>query len=191
MSTCLGGDTYVAGLRKDEEALRALCERKGKKVAVLWPGEGAVSIGDLGVSVHSGDGDREPKPKPKPKPKEKETEEGYTFVAIDGTWKNARNMLKRLPRDKVTLVSLPPEAFIGESVGGIHTKPPAVASRSGAKVSGRSGWTDQHVRGVRRAVACAGCGRGFVRGAAGEREDEGGRGEGSEVHGAGVREGDG
>ena len=52
-------------------------------------------------------------------------EEGYTFVAIDGTWKNARNMLKRLPRDKVTLVSLPPEAFIGESVGGIHTKPPA------------------------------------------------------------------
>ena len=58
VSTCLGGDTYVAGLRKDEEALRALCERKGKKVAVLWPGEGAVSIGDLGVSVHSGDRDR-------------------------------------------------------------------------------------------------------------------------------------
>ena len=72
VSTCLGGDTYVAGLRKDEEALRALCERKGKKVAVLWPGEGAVSIGDLGVSVHSGDGDRQHgKPKPKPKPKRK------------------------------------------------------------------------------------------------------------------------
>jgi DTW domain-containing protein YfiP len=61
--------------------------------------------------------------KPKPKENQKENqEEGYTFVAIDGTWKNARNMLKRLPRDKVTLVSLPPEAFIGESVGGIHTK---------------------------------------------------------------------
>ena len=129
VSTCLGGDTYVAGLRKDEEALRALCERKGKKVAVLWPGEGAVSIGDLGVSVHSGDGDRNQTQNQKQNQKEnqKETEEGYTFVAIDGTWKNARNMLKRLPRDKVTLVSLPPEAFIGESVGGIHTKPRPVS----------------------------------------------------------------
>ena len=36
-------------------------------------------------------------------------------------------MLKRLPRDKVTLVSLPPEAFIGESVGGIRTKPRPVS----------------------------------------------------------------
>ena len=76
-----------------------------------------MSIGDLGVSVHSGDGDRS-----QTQNQNKKEKEGYTFVAIDGTWKNARNMLKRLPRDKVTLVSLPPEAFIGESVGGIHTK---------------------------------------------------------------------
>jgi len=71
VSTCLGGDTYVAGLRKDEEALRALCERKGKKVAVLWPGEGAVSIGDLGVSVHSWGRRRRPKTKTKTKRKTK------------------------------------------------------------------------------------------------------------------------
>ena len=36
---------------------------------------------------------------------------GWTFIAIDGTWKNARNMLKRLPKDRVVLVSLPPDAF--------------------------------------------------------------------------------
>ena len=49
-------------------------------------------------------------------------------------------MLKRLPRDKVTLVSLPPEAFIGESVGGIHTKPrPVSLLAPGRKYRGAPG----------------------------------------------------
>ena len=112
VSACLGGDAYVAGLRRDEEALRELCEREDGRVAVLWPGRGAVGVGDLpGVGeekekntrgkLHSdlGDGDDDGRRR------------GWTFIAIDGTWKNARNMLKRLPEDRVVLVSLPPEAL--------------------------------------------------------------------------------
>ena len=83
-----------------------------------------MSIGDLGVSVHSGDGDGDRDQNQNQQPENQKETEGHTFVAIDGTWKNARNMLKRLPRDKVTLVSLPPEAFNSESVGGIRTKRP-------------------------------------------------------------------
>lgn len=114
VSACLGGDTYVAGLRRDEEALRELCEREDGRVAVLWPGRGAVGVGDLpgivgGVGDEKGgDGDE--------KGGDGDDDDdgggrGWTFIAIDGTWKNARNMLKRLPKDRVVLVSLPPEAF--------------------------------------------------------------------------------
>ncbi|ACO66111.1 predicted protein [Micromonas commoda] len=116
VSACLGGDAYVAGLRRDEEALRELCEREDGRVAVLWPGRGAVGVGDLpGIVVGGGekkgrDGDE--------KGGDGDDEKGgdgggrgWTFIAIDGTWKNARNMLKRLPKDRVVLVSLPPEAF--------------------------------------------------------------------------------
>ena len=107
VSACLGGDAYVAGLRRDEEALRELCEREDGRVAVLWPGRGAVGVEDLpGVGVGhgedkggEGDGDDDGRRR------------GWTFIAIDGTWKNARNMLKRLPKDRVVLVSLPPDAF--------------------------------------------------------------------------------
>ena len=116
VSACLGGDAYVAGLRRDEEALRELCEREDGRVAVLWPGRGAVGVGDLpGVAeekekntrgkLHSDLGDRGDGDGGEGRRR------GWTFIAIDGTWKNARNMLKRLPEDRVVLVSLPPEAF--------------------------------------------------------------------------------
>lgn len=120
VSACLGGDAYVAGLRRDEEALRELCEREDGRVAVLWPGRGAVCVGDLpGVGeekeknthtrgkLHSDLGDDGDDDDTAGDGRGR----GWTFIAIDGTWKNARNMLKRLPKDRVVLVSLPPEAF--------------------------------------------------------------------------------
>ena len=117
VSACLGGDTYVAGLRRDEEALRELCEREDGRVAVLWPGRGAVGVGDLpgivvgGGDEKGGDGDEKGGDGDEKGGDGDGRRRGWTFIAIDGTWKNARNMLKRLPKDRVVLVSLPPEAF--------------------------------------------------------------------------------
>jgi len=131
---CLGGDAYIAGLRRDEEALRELCEREDGRVAVLWPGRGAVGVGDLpGVGeekerntrgkLHSdlGDDDADGDDDDDDDGDGDGRRRGWTFIAIDGTWKNARNMLKRLPEDRVVLVSLPPEAlrFVRDANAGI------------------------------------------------------------------------
>ena len=69
-------------------------------------GRGAVGVGDLpgivggGGDEKGGDGDE----------KGGDGDDGddgggrgWTFIAIDGTWKNSRNMLKRLPKDRVVL----------------------------------------------------------------------------------------
>jgi len=78
----LGARVYVAGIASDEASL---LEALGSGAdagacAVLWPGEGAVSLAELRAST----------------PPERWAR-GLTLVAVDATWACARRMLRRLP----------------------------------------------------------------------------------------------
>ena len=102
---CLGGELLVAGNRDHEDRLRRLCEERKGRVAVLWPRD-AVDARDIARDAPLAGADE----RARDDGDATQTDDGWTFVAIDGTWNCARKMLARFPPG-VARVSIPPEAF--------------------------------------------------------------------------------
>lgn len=106
---CLGGELLVAGNRDHEDRLRRLCEERKGRVAVLWPRD-AIDARDIARDAPLAGADERSRAEADDDATRIDDEEGWTFIAIDGTWNCARKMLARFPPG-VARVSIPPEAF--------------------------------------------------------------------------------
>ena len=118
---CLGGELLVAGNRDHEDRLRRLCEERKGRVAVLWPRD-AVDARDIARDAPLAGADE----RARDDGDATQTDDGWTFVAIDGTWNCARKMLARFPPG-VARVSIPPEAFAAlgsDAPAGVRFSPP-------------------------------------------------------------------
>ena len=82
LATALGARVFVAGLAADEAALSSQFDDVSGVCAVLWPGEGSVSLAELRAAT----------------PPERWAR-GLTLLAVDATWACARRLLNRLPAD--------------------------------------------------------------------------------------------
>jgi len=92
LAKCLGATLHVSGITDHEAALhQALAAAPA--AAVLWPGEGALTVEEFKASLPPG-----------------AFEAGVTLVAVDATWNGARKMVKRLPQH-VPRITLPEGAF--------------------------------------------------------------------------------
>ena len=84
----------VAAARADVAALHAALDAAGPGgAAVLWPGEGAVSLEELRAATPPARWDA-----------------GLLLVAVDATWGSARKLVKRVP-EHVPRLALPAAAF--------------------------------------------------------------------------------
>ncbi|KAK3282266.1 hypothetical protein CYMTET_9989 [Cymbomonas tetramitiformis] len=87
---CLGtaheANVYLSGYKEHEEKMRRQLEVDPERVVILWPPKqgGDSSNAPISVTEYC---ERFPEA----------VEKGITIVAIDATWKNARNMVNRLP----------------------------------------------------------------------------------------------
>ena len=93
LAPALGATIHVAGVVADEAALATAVAAARGAVAILWPGEGALTVEELRASVSPAVWDA-----------------GLTLIAVDGNWASARKMIKRLP-DDVPRLALSSEAF--------------------------------------------------------------------------------
>ncbi len=93
LAPSVGATIHVAGLIDQERELAALLDASPGAAAVLWPGEGSISIDELRAATPADT-----------------WQAGMTLVAVDATWGCARKMIKRLPPG-LPRVTLPPEAF--------------------------------------------------------------------------------
>jgi DTW domain-containing protein YfiP len=94
LAPALGASIHVAGIIEQERALGAMLDAAGAGgAAVLWPGEGAVSVEELRDATPGA-----------------AWRAGLLLVAVDATWSCARKMVKRLPAH-IPRVALPSEAF--------------------------------------------------------------------------------
>jgi DTW domain-containing protein YfiP len=94
LAPALGARIHVAGIIEQERALGAALDAAGAGgAAVLWPGEGAVTVDELRAATPDAT-----------------WRAGLLLVAVDATWSCARKMVKRLPAH-IPRVALPPEAF--------------------------------------------------------------------------------
>lgn len=94
LASAVGATLHVSGIVEDEAALHAALASAGEDgAAVLWPGEGAVSLEELQAAT----------------PPEKWAR-GMLLIAIDATWGSARKLVKRVPPG-VPRLALPAAAF--------------------------------------------------------------------------------
>ena len=94
LAPSVGASVHVSGLAADEAALAAALEAAGPHgAAVLWPGEGSISLEELRAQTPPA-----------------RWEAGMLLIAIDATWGSARKLVKRVPPD-VPRLSLPAAAF--------------------------------------------------------------------------------
>jgi DTW domain-containing protein YfiP len=93
LTKAVNASLHVAGLMHHEEALSARLAAS-PATAILWPGEGALSVEEWRASLAPG-----------------AFEAGCTLVAVDATWNSARRMVKRLP-ESIPRIALPPESFL-------------------------------------------------------------------------------
>jgi DTW domain-containing protein YfiP len=94
LAPSLGARIYVSGVAAQERALTEALDAAGPHgAAVLWPGDGAITLDELRSQVPDATWQR-----------------GLTLLAVDATWGSARKLQKRVP-PWVPRITLPPGAF--------------------------------------------------------------------------------
>ena len=94
LAPSVGASVHISGVEADEAALHASLAAAGEGgAAVLWPGEGAITLEELRASTSPARWDA-----------------GLLLIAVDATWGSARKLVKRVPPD-VPRLTLPAAAF--------------------------------------------------------------------------------
>ena len=94
LAPSVGATTHISGIAADEAALAAALDSAGTHgAAVLWPGEGSISLDELRASTPP-----------------QRWADGMLLIAIDATWGSARKLVKRVPPG-VPRLALPAAAF--------------------------------------------------------------------------------